>query len=127
MKNFIPIKLNAAIGGYFGPSCRIKWDGEGLLYLYNPSAHAGEPGTEKTLIDVNESDWENFRTVLDEINVWDWQERYENPDILDGTSWGLEAVYPDRSIVSSGSNSTPGNFGRFLEAVRVLVKGNTFE
>ena len=126
MDNFIPLKLNAAIGGYFGPSCRIKWDGESLLYLYNPSAHAGEPGTEKTLIDVNESDWQNFRTIPDEINVWDWQERYENPEILDGTSWGLEAVYPDRSIVSSGSNSTPRNFGRFLEAVSVLVKGNTF-
>ena len=46
----IPLKLNAAIGGYFGPSSRIEWDGKNLFYLFNPSAHAGEPGTEKTLV-----------------------------------------------------------------------------
>ena len=106
----VPLKLTAAIGGYFGPSSRIEWDGKDLFYLYNPSAHAGEPGTEKTLIDVSETDWIKFHSTLDAIDVWNWEERYEDPRIMDGTSWIFEAVYSDKSMKSSGSNSFPKRF-----------------
>ena len=126
MKNKIPLKLNAAIGGYFGPSSRIEWDGDNLYYLFNPSAHAGEPGTEKILVKVKESDWEKFHDSLYKIGVWNWEERYENPEILDGTSWGFEAVYSDKSLKSSGSNSFPKRFNSLLEAISKLTNGLSF-
>ena len=89
MNKNIPQKLNAAIGGDFGPSCRIEWNGDNLIYLSNGTSHTGEPGTTKTLIPVNNSDWEKFRSSLDKINVWNWGERYEDPQILDGVAYLL--------------------------------------
>jgi hypothetical protein len=123
----IPLKLYAAIGGYFGPSSRIEWDGDNLYYLFNPSAHAGEPGTEKTPVKVTESDWKKFHDSLDKIGVWNWKERYEDPSMLDGTSWLFEAVYKDNSIISSGSNSFPKRFNELLEAIRKLTKEHDFQ
>ena len=123
----IPLKLIAAIGGYFGPSSKIEWDGENLNYLFNPSGHAGESGTQKTLIKVNEFDWKEFHDSLDKIGVWNWEERYDDSSILDGTSWLFEVTYKDKSIESSGSNSFPKRFNDLIDAIRKLIKEDGFQ
>ena len=97
-----------------------------MCYLYNPSACAGEPGTEKTLINVSESDREKFRAVLDKIKVCCLEKKDDNPQILDRTSWILEAVYSDKAIETSSSNKYPEHLANFLDAVDVLMKGDTF-
>ena len=123
----VPVKLNATIGGYFGPSFRIAWDGEKFFHLYNPSTHTGEPGTEKTPVNIKKFDWIKFYEALNKIDVWSWKERYEDPSIMDGTSWVFEVIYEDKSIKSSGSNSFPKRFNDLLEAISELIQEYGFQ
>ena len=70
--------------------------------------------------------------------MWDWLPRYDNHDIVDGTSWGVRVGYEGKSIESSGSNSFPRApeetknsygtelFQSFTEAVSALLGGRSF-
>ena len=83
-------------------------------------------------INPTEKQWLAFWTALNKINIWKWETRYENPGVMDGTSWRVCLQYGGKSIESSGSNSYPGDsdeaddFGLFLRAVRKLLGGVPF-
>ncbi len=73
------------------------------------------------------ADWSAFRRKMDRVDVWSWGANYTNADVLDGTSWNVVLVFPDRCVRSSGSNDYPAHFQTFLRAVRALIGDRTFE
>src|SRR5689334_18169658 len=101
-----PLRLKAWIGGFTAASFRVECQG-GAPLIYS----AGSP---EDLFDVTptEKAWAAFREDLDQIGVWQWQENYNDPDVLDGTQWEFEVQYPDRSIRCSGSNAYPDAQGQ---------------
>ncbi len=52
--------------------------------------------------------WRRFYRLLEELDVWNWRETYENAGILDGSQWELEIVCGGRRVRSYGSNAWPG-------------------
>jgi hypothetical protein len=62
------------------------------------------------------------------------EESYCNPNVIDGTSWGIHIEYGKRTIKSSGSNAYPGTsdhsdskvFKRFCREVSRLLDGKDF-
>jgi hypothetical protein len=84
--------------------------------------------------------WREFRRALDRIDIWTWHETYRpNEVVFDGTNWSLSVRYPDRSLVSGGSNSYPDALGaptgvalrppafrQFEAAVEALLGGKSF-
>lgn len=124
-----PIRLEARIGGIFGPSYDVVLDGgEAVVYRQNPRTFTSYAGTESETIRVGEEQWIRFRQALDEAHVWSWKAAYVDPDIYDGTSWGLVAQYGDQSIDSHGRNAYPKEeqFDRFLQGVSELIGGKEF-
>ena len=87
-----------------------------------------------------ETQWVEFRRTLDELKVWRWRTEYPSNGIVDGTQWSLDIAFADRGIKTHGSNSYPDDAGksngepepteafkRYLEAVRKLTGGKSFQ
>jgi hypothetical protein len=120
--------LHFDIGGY-GRGCHeIEWKQFKLWYRRAEGAYMWQPATE--LIPSPEA-WERFWRAVEIATVWQWENRYENLDILDGTQWSLKLKHQGRTLSCYGSNAYPGSdqpnypemchFGQFVQALRELT------
>jgi hypothetical protein len=103
------------IGGYLGESIYIKFDGNVLKYLKTDHRN------QIVKITPTQSHWEIFWKEIDSYHVWDWEENYDNPDILDGTQWKLWLKNNGKFKKSRGSNRYPKLFNSFLKTASKLV------
>ncbi len=120
-----PKKLEFFIGGYSGPCYRVSLRGSEIVY-----SHSGYP---EVALQPSIRKWLNFKKKIDNIGVWDWDEDYHNPNVLDGTQWELVIDYGDQKIKSYGSNLYPGTtilnwdkapeFEALLHALGLLLGG----
>ena len=126
----IPDHLRVYIGGFGSPSYSLEKSGDRLIY----KADDWEKGPIEKIISPTEDQWQTFRKALDEIGVWQWKARYENPHVSDGTQWELKIHWDGKKKRCYGSNSYPLGDGRpsgepdslqafeqFLNAVRILI------
>jgi hypothetical protein len=67
--------------------------------------------------------WNSFATVLNEIDLFSWADRYDDPSICDGTYWHVTLSWNGRDVESNGANRFPVGFDRFCAAVRNLFGG----
>ena len=114
-----PDKFSCFIGGYFGPSYSLEIDENGCLIYQIMGKEYKLKKTKKISVDTNR--WNDFWAVCDQINIWGWNERYEDPETLDGYSWKVEIAYSENSVTSSGSNEKPVSFDQFLKSVKKLI------
>ena len=52
--------------------------------------------------------------------IKEWDEHYDNPDILDGTSWSIVINYGNYQRKWSGNNASPPSWSRFIKAINSL-------
>jgi hypothetical protein len=135
-----PLKLEFSIGGYAGPCHNVMLENGKLTYQHSNEGIYFNPN-EATEIIPTERKWINFKKKLDIIDVWGWEARYYDPNVLDGTQWGLEIDYGIKKISTSGSNSYPGvnnlpmyldcedtpMFDDFLHALNLLLGGTKIQ
>lgn len=77
--------------------------------------------------------WQRFWGVLDRVEAWAWEPRYELP-VMDGTAWMMEFEADGRRLYSRGSSAFPGaegpepspDFRRVCRATARLVGGLPF-
>ena len=133
----LPKVFKAFIGGFMGPSYSFELNGDTIAYQ---ESRAGKPSPMKN-IKPTAAQWTAFRKAADEINVWRWVAEYPNENVLDGTHWSLEILFPDGTAVKSkGSNSYPGRDGKangspqvtrafqyYLDAIKALTDGQAFQ
>ena len=162
MSNLIPKSMKLRVGGYPEESFDVYIDANRQL-IYESSGKESEGEWEppfpmepemeaymranfaskeatKSVINPSPSDWEEFRDLLDELKVWNWQKSYEPlARTMDGTHWSVSIEYEDFQIESKGSNAYPnhllpeiahgddsGDWVKFREGVSKLVGGNAF-
>ena len=126
---YYPNVFEAEIGGYPGPFFYVAWENGALMYW----ANRHENGT-ALIIRPKEDEWKLFWNVMEKIGLWEWKESYCDPNVIDGTSWGIHIEYGKRTIKSSGSNAYPGTsahsdskvFKRFCREVSRLLDGKDF-
>src|SRR6185436_688723 len=99
-------RLLVTIGGFPHGHEEVRWR-RGRLW-YRPDEY--DEYVVSLVPTVQE--WEAFWAAIDQIGVWQWQSRYDNPDILDGTQWTLELTNGSRRVKCFGSNSFPGGSDR---------------
>ena len=121
--NRLPSVFRAGIGGYTGDSFALEFDGDTLSYT--PSGYGFEERASSVVVPTLD-EWGAFRRTLDRIGTWNWDHRYEEVGVCDGTSWSVEIRWGDRELDSSGSNAYPPKFDGFLKAVRKLLGGLPF-
>ena len=132
----IPQRFHARIGGFMGSTYEVQLEDGWIEYT---RSGGGEKPRHSRVRPTMEQ-WGEFRRELDAIGVWRWRAQYANPGVADGTQWLLDVAYPDKAIISSGSNDYPGTtadssgvpygskaFNRYLKAVQRLVDGRAFE
>ncbi len=65
--------------------------------------------------------WSELLTELKELHIDDWDQEYNDSDVMDGTQWSLDIEFSDDSegIHIWGSNMFPNNFGDFLKVIEM--------
>jgi hypothetical protein len=135
-----PDVFEASIGGYFGTSYDVRWDGTYLIYeTYESSGSPGEGKIHRQALIPEPKKWDRFWMACERANLWRWEKSYDAYGIVDGTSWSIHIKIGDREIHSGGSNAYPGDafsqnekeypkpFKTFLRAVSHLANGLPFE
>lgn len=113
-----PPRVSAAIGGYMGESYEIEGDNSSVLYR---RFERGYQLSEERQVVLARHAWSQFLHELEAFGVWSWEARYEDPGVVDGTSWSLSLIGRGKRIVSNGTNAYPAGFDGFCEAVSRLV------
>ena len=124
-----PRIMQISLGGHSGPSYEIIFDRRELKYYKAGDVHALK-SVSPEILEVSAEKWDAFLDSLDRINAWNWDRKYINPDVSDGTTWSCAIVYDTqqaRTLVSYGSNAYPVKFDEFLAAVSALLGGREFK
>jgi hypothetical protein len=123
-----PERLSISIGGHFGTSFSVCFEGGLLTYQRSKPVQNFPPKWDSWSEQIQPSDerWQAFRAALDLLSVWSWQQRYTDPEVCDGTGWSVEIAYADKAVVSGGSNCFPGQNGRPISIVD-RSKDDTFD
>lgn len=66
----------------------------------------------------------DFFEALTALHVGEWEERYDNWNVLDGYSWSLEICFSNghKAVEKGGSNDHPDNFDDFYQLVKLEDK-----
>ncbi|MBP3802861.1 MAG: hypothetical protein J6I76_03020 [Oribacterium sp.] len=106
-------------GGYFdgGEKRILTHDGDKILVereFYNGASDDG-----KTL--YSGKNWSSLIDDLNKLNIDNWDEKYDDPDVMDGVQWMLDIQYENdgKCIHCWGSNKFPKNFNDFLKVVEM--------
>ena len=123
-----PEKLFVSVGGHFGTYYQIALNKGQLSYTQAGDDHENAPAH---VIVPDFKQWRRFWKQVDAIGVWNWKSRYENPSVMDGTSWRVEIAHNGKYVSSSGSNDYPDGdasitFEHFFKAIRELIGDRSF-
>ncbi|MDN5360926.1 MAG: hypothetical protein PWQ84_1989 [Thermotogaceae bacterium] len=119
-------KIEFSYGGFFDGYKTIRYT-NGTVVLSNSQ----KPFNEQTN-KVSDEKLEDFWQQIESIGVWDWQDKYEDPNVLDGFQWNLTLVHGEREKKIYGSNMFPPDisitvnrksdpFHQLCQAVNTLV------
>ena len=125
-------KIEFSYGGFFNGYKTIRYT-NGTVAL----SKSLTPCDELTQ-DVSQEKLEAFWQQIESIGVWDWQEEYVDPSILDGAQWNLTLVHGEREKKVYGSNMFPPDitimdnkksdpFHRLCQAVNELAGRKYFK
>lgn len=129
----LPEVFSVSIGGFEGPAYDAERIGDAIRYRVG--LYSSEPDRE---IRPTTARWAGFWSACERLQVWRWAERYDEPLVLDGTSWSVELGIAGRQLQSGGANVFPGlapgtsdteltrAFRGFLAALRELLGGVPF-
>ena len=119
--------FNFYIGGFHGDSDRVSLENN-TIYQDSPM-HEDEPrqpfieGLRLTDEQIN-----LFWKRLDELEVWNWNKEYHDPDTLDGTQWTLKInKQGKRKLKIFGSNAYPNNFDDFLILLNSYIEEKLYK
>jgi len=124
----LPVYDNVAFAwrAFEGPSFSIVGGTSEVEYRWSNSPYAAYVGTDSKCSPSPEA-WSAFWRDLDTIGVWEWRERYENNNVLDGADWELDVRHGADAVKSMGTNAYPPSGGndptpQFHELIRALGK-----
>lgn len=66
--------------------------------------------------------WNQFWLFLDNNKIWEWNKKYIDQNILDGTQWEIEVSNSSKKMKSCGSNKFPNkkNFKGLMNEIETL-------
>lgn len=113
------MKVEASIGGGpWGPWYEVRSQGDLVVWS------AVERGDERQeAVEPGPAGWERFWNAIETAGTWSWKERYEDPTVLDGTSWSVRLEYGQRTVSASGLNAFPPGWKTVRRALEELAGG----
>lgn len=111
--------VHFSIGGFFGGhhNVTVSKGVFGAEVEYGPPFDFIAPLCDSS--DMSNDEWAHFVKDLYRCYVIDWESRYDDFCILDGTQWGLEIRFEDGSVLErSGSNAYPPHWTKLLSVFK---------
>ena len=113
-------KIEASVGGYFGGFYQVEVDLENNLVSWT---HGGEGELEETVHrNIRLTTVKKFLEQLETINLLNWEAKFIDPGVLDGTQWHVEIVMDGHSITKHGSNDYPEQWGKFRQSISKIAR-----
>ena len=117
--------LKTSVGGYMGYSFEVKIDFENSLSKYTVFKEHYEKLSSE-IINLSREKIEVFINTLDVIKITEWKHNYENPGIMDGTSWSVTICFDNNKEARfTGDNSFPEHWETFCKSMQNLI-GESF-
>lgn len=99
-----PRVFRASVGGFFGPSFSVEWQGDQLVY----KCREGTEERGRLQVRPTVARWRRFWDACDRIGVWSWPRSYSSSGLVkDGRGWELEIDSLRGSVRSEGDNAYP--------------------
>ena len=57
-------------------------------------------------INPSSEQWKRFWAKMDELDVWTWQRRYDNPRVMDGAGWDVKMEHGTKKVEAYGHNAS---------------------
>lgn len=112
-------KIEFEIGGFFQGFKKLVVENDGNSY--NAKYYALFPSDEPSItICLSSGQYKKFVHRIYMSYVKEWDEFYDDPSILDGTSWKITIAYGDYKREWSGNNAYPPLWNRFIKAINSL-------
>ncbi len=92
----------------------------GTDVLYRCSLYDDEALTRWTSFSVSAADSRYLFTSLEELRVFEWDEKYIAP-VADGEWWSIEADFNGKHLRSTGSNAEPKQLPALVDRVSRLL------
>ncbi len=113
--------IEVEYGGFFGGgvSLTITFDGEDIKAKRIARPYSVNLDmTEKEEFEVMTRT--EFLNELKDLHIGEWASNYDNPNVLDGTSWSVVFKYVEgKKQEFGGINKYPYNFDRFLDVMEI--------
>ena len=112
--------IEFSVGGYFDGYDTVVFkateDGADVTVSHEPPVD--DKNIDKEL-HITQRRWQNLiDKLVDQLYVNEWEEKYVNPHIVDGTQWGLTIKEGDVPIIKSyGSNDYPPYWEEMLQTI----------
>ena len=115
----VTTKIEFEIGGFFQGYKRlvVEKKDNSCFATYSPS-HSEEI-LEKA-INLSLDEYKKFVHKIYMSYIKEWDEHYDDPDILDGTSWTITITYGNYKREWDGVNAYPPLWNRFIKAINSL-------
>ncbi len=117
-KEFIKTII-VSYSGFFGGAEKrtLTQGGEKILVereFYNGAFDDGK-------ILYNGKTWNMLLDELDRLHIDEWDEEYDDPDVLDGIQWSLDIKFSDKTegLHYWGSSKYPENFDVFMIVMEI--------
>ena len=116
--------IEVEIGHGYAGSESFAMSGDRVIHTQNIADASGEVNAHRSILHPNAKVWKRFWLRVDEANVWQWTFRYSDisrGQPMGGVRWRMELHHGEQSVVSTGYNSAPKNFGDLQAALDQLV------
>lgn len=114
--------FSAFEGGYFGPSyyyfVNNYKDSYEFRFGYSKDGRFVQNDENDPNIHILEQNEEHYKKFMEELlsEIKDWNETYNDPNIMDGTQWNIKFIEQNKKY--SGSNSFPQNYDKVVAILK---------
>jgi hypothetical protein len=119
-------RISASIGGFFGTSYTVEIDIMTGKIMWNTSEGEIFYSESKLILQIDSESTKEFVEAIRKCCVLNWEEKYVDLDILDGTQWNLNIELDNMNIKKSGSNAYPKEWEEFCNIIQRFT-GKPFE
>lgn len=112
------VRLKITVDRFGGPSYEVDLDFKNMQLIWNSREEEPQGVFTKNF---NERDYKDLIEQLKLINLLNWKAKYIEPDVCDGTQWGVEIFTDKRTIRKYGDNKFPENWVWFCNQVAEIT------
>ena len=114
------VMMKAFVGGFTGRSYQVEINMTDSTAEYKVLESGYTPLTEETII-LEVEQMKKLLRVLDKVDILNWDEHYDNIDVLDGTSWSVELMFNSTVFQTGGSNAYPEQWNKFCGVLEKVI------